>query len=100
MHGRIWNCAVGRCNAARVSPTCCTDFSRGNCWDSQESLLTHFSIHLHAQQVYSLCAQWIGSPLERPLVFDLMPLSPELTIYWQRIIKAMDALMAMESPLS
>jgi AraC-like DNA-binding protein len=65
---------------------------------SSESLLTHFSIHLHAQQVYSLCAQWIGSPLEQPLVFDLMPLSPELTIYWQRIIKAMDALMAMESP--
>ncbi len=65
---------------------------------SGEPALAHFSVHIRAEDVYSLCAQWTGSPLAQPLVFDLTPFAPQLAIYWQRIINAMDALMEMESP--
>jgi len=63
-----------------------------------EPALTHFSIHISAERIQSLCAQWIGSPLAQPLVFDLSPFAPELTIAWQRVIKATNALMEMETP--
>ena len=49
-----------------------------------EPALTHLSIHISAERIQSLCAHWIGSPLAQPLVFDLSPFAPELTIAWQR----------------
>jgi transcriptional regulator GlxA family with amidase domain len=65
---------------------------------SGEPSLTHLSMHIDTERVHSLCAQWIGSPLGRPLVFDLKPFTPDLAGRWQRIIKAMDALMDMGTP--
>ena len=65
---------------------------------SGEPALTHFSIHIGAERVHSLCSQWIGGPLDQPLVFDLTPFAPDLMISWQRIVKAMDGLMEMKQP--
>jgi AraC family transcriptional regulator len=65
---------------------------------SGESALTHFSIHIGTERIHSLCAQWVGCPLAHPLVFDLTPFAQDLADRWQRVIKATDALMNLESP--
>lgn len=65
---------------------------------SGEPALAHFSIHISAERIHSLCAQWIGSPLAQPLVFNLTPFTQDLADRWRQIIKATDALMNLGSP--
>jgi AraC-like DNA-binding protein len=42
------------------------------------------SIRLDLDQLESVCAQWLGHPLERPLRFALRPFSDSLERVWQR----------------
>jgi len=62
------------------------------------SNLAHISTHISAIKVHEVCEQWLGRPLDMPLLLDLVPFSPELTARWADVVTAIDAFAAMPIP--
>ncbi|WP_186019366.1 AraC family transcriptional regulator [Burkholderia gladioli] len=44
--------------------------------------LAHLSVHVDAGQLNRFAAQWLGEPLDAPILFDLKPLRADVAVQW------------------